>query len=100
MTAAGGQADQIVAYRSTDVTAADPDIDAALAAGRVDWIAVTSSAIARSLVSLFGDKLRRAKLASISPVTSATLVELGYPPAAEAVEYTMLGIAEAILAHS
>ncbi|HXT60458.1 MAG TPA: uroporphyrinogen-III C-methyltransferase [Pirellulales bacterium] len=100
LTAAGGQADQIVAYRSTDVAAADPDIDAALAAGRVDWIAVTSSAIARSLVSLFGDKLRRAKLASISPVTSATLVELGYPPAAEAVEYTMLGVAEAILARS
>ncbi|HEV7224625.1 MAG TPA: uroporphyrinogen-III C-methyltransferase [Pirellulales bacterium] len=100
LIAAGGQVDQIVAYRSTDVDQANPEIEAALAAGRVDWITVTSSAIARSLVSLFGDKLRRAKLASISPVTSATLVELGHPPAAEAVEYTLLGVAEAILAHA
>ena len=33
---------------------------------------------------------------SISPVTTATLRELGYEPAAEAKEYTMAGVVAAI----
>lgn len=100
LLAAGGAVEQVVAYRSTDVPAAAPEIAAALAAGRIDWITVTSSAIARSLARLFGAQLRQAKLASISPITSATLAELGFEPAAEATEYTMLGLAEAIAAWS
>ena len=57
---------------------------------------VTSSAIARAIVGLFGEQLRKARLASISPVTSQTLRELGHPPAAEATEYTMAGLVAAI----
>ncbi len=60
-------------------------------------ITVTSSAIARSLAKLFGDDLRRSKLASISPLTSGVLRELSFEPAAEATEYTMAGLVEAIL---
>ena len=66
------------------------------AAGQIDWVTVTSSAIARSLAKLFGEQLRRAKLASISPLTSGVLRELGYQPAVEAAEYTMPGLAAAI----
>jgi uroporphyrinogen III methyltransferase / synthase len=94
---AGCAVEQVVAYRSIDVEAPDPEIAAALKDGRIDWITVTSSAIARSLARLFGDDLRRVKLASISPITSATLRELGHEPAAEAREYTMDGVVEAIL---
>jgi uroporphyrinogen III methyltransferase/synthase len=57
---------------------------------------VTSSAIARSLVRLFGQSLAKARLASISPVTSQTLRELGFEPAAEATTYTMSGLVAAI----
>ena len=96
LTAAGGNVEQVVVYHSVDVQTPDPDIAARLAAGRIDWITVTSSAIARSLAKLFGQALRKAKLASISPITSGTLRELGYEPAAEAVEYTMAGVVEAI----
>lgn len=99
LQAAGGIVEQVVVYRSTDVTSPELEVAAALAAGQIDWITVTSSAIARSLAALFGEQLRQAKLASISPITTATLVELGFPPAAEAAEYTMLGVAEAILAN-
>ena len=53
-------------------------------------------AIARSLVSLLGERLSRASLASISPLTSGTLEELGYPVAAEAETYTIPGLVEAI----
>ena len=68
-----------------------------MAAGEVDWVTVTSSAIARSLANLFGDDLKKSKLASISPVTTGTLNELGFSPSAEALEYTMDGVVEAIL---
>ena len=84
LAAAGGRVDEVVAYASRDVAAADPDVAERLAAGQIDWITVTSSAIARSLVRLFGDELRKSRLASISPLTSSTLAELGYRVAAEA----------------
>ena len=56
-----------------------------------------SSAIARSLVDMFGDDLRKTRLASISPITSATLREMGFEPAAEATEYTTDGVIEAMV---
>jgi len=96
LTAAGALVDQVVVYTSADLQRPDADIAALLAAGRIDWITVTSSAIARSLARMFGDGLRRAKLASISPITSGVLRELGHRPAAEAAEYTFAGLATAI----
>ncbi len=98
LSAAGAAVEQIVVYASTDVERPDPAVAALLRAGRIDWITVTSSAIARSLRGLFGEDLRRAKLASISPVTSGVLRELGHEPAVEAAEYTMAGLAAAIAA--
>ena len=96
LAAAGAIVEQVVAYTSSDLDRPDPKIAAMLTAGRIDWITVTSSSIARSLVALFGEKLRQSKLASISPVTSRTLKELGYEPAVEAAEYTMPGLVDAI----
>ena len=98
LTAAGGIVEQVVVYQSIDVESADAEIAARLQAGRINWITVSSSAIARSLVKLFGDDLRKSKLVSISPITSDTLRELGFEPAAEAREYTMEGIVDAIVA--
>ena len=83
-------------YESLDVEQPDPQIAAKMAAGQIDWTTVTSSAIARSLTRLFGDSLRNTKLVSISPITSATLRELGFEPTAEATEYTMAGVVAAI----
>ena len=94
---AGGYVEQVVAYESQDVTEGDPRVAQLLSTGQLDWLTVTSSAIARSLVNLFGDELRQTKLASISPITSATLRELGFEPAAEAREYTMEGVVRAIV---
>jgi uroporphyrinogen III methyltransferase/synthase len=97
LASAGGDVCQVVAYESRDVAAPLPEIAAALSAGAIHWVTVTSSAIARSLVRLFGPSLRQARLVSISPVTTQTLRELGYPPAAEARQYTMQGIIDALL---
>ncbi len=98
LSAAGGRVEQVVAYTSRDVAAADPRVAELLGAEQIDWVTVTSSAIARSLVRLFGDALGKTKLASISPLTSATLSELGYGVAAEARTATMEGLVAAILA--
>jgi len=100
LQAAGGQVEQIVVYQSRDVKAPRPEVAEALAAGHIDWVTVTSSAIARSLATLFGEELRRTRLASISPVTSATLRELGFEPAVEAEPYNMAGVVQAIVSAS
>ena len=97
LVAAGGIVTHVVVYSSTDVKSPDSGIQAAIDGGRIDWITVTSSAIARSLAAMFGDTLSRFKLASISPVTSDTLRTLGFQPAAEAETYTMAGLVDAIL---
>jgi len=96
LTEAGGRVEQVVVYQSDDVETPDPAIRERLQAGQIDWVCVTSSAIARSLVALFGDALKQTRLVSISPITSATLRELGYAPAAEASEYTMQGVVATI----
>jgi uroporphyrinogen III methyltransferase / synthase len=99
LTAAGAIVEQVVVYTSNDVEQPSPEVAAMLHDGEIDWITVTSSAIARSLARLFADDLRRAKLASISPITSATLRELGYEPTTEAAEYTLAGLTAAIAGH-
>jgi len=96
LRAAGAVVDQVVVYSSTDVAVADEGVSRRMAEGGIQWVTVTSSAIARSLVALFGEQLRTARLASISPITSATLRELGYEPAVEAREYTIPGVIEAL----
>jgi len=98
LTDAGGNVRQAVVYQSTDVTTPSPEVVEALSAGKIDWTTVTSSAIARSLVNLFGDALCKTKLVAISPVTAEVLRELGYPAATVAATYTGDGILNAILA--
>jgi uroporphyrinogen III methyltransferase/synthase len=98
LTDAGAIVEQVVVYESRDVETPDADVVARLNERKIDWITVTSSAIARSLAKLFEHNLRHAKLVSISPITSQTLRELGNEPAAEARAYSMAGVVEAILA--
>ncbi len=97
---AGAAVEQIVVYTSTDVAQPDEEISERLVRGEIAWVTVTSSAIARSLAALFGDELRQARLASISPITSQTLRESGHEPAVEASEYTMSGVIAAIVESS
>ncbi len=47
---------------------------------------------------MFGDDLKKTRLVSISPVTTATLRELGLEPAAEAAEATVAGVVD-VLCH-
>lgn len=93
---AGREVRQVVAYINRDIEAPHPDIVSRMRDGSIHWVTVTSSSIAASLVRLFGEDLRRVRLASISPVTSDTLRGLGFEPTVEAKVYTMPGIVDAI----
>jgi uroporphyrinogen III methyltransferase/synthase len=97
LATAGAAVEQVVVYDSRDVQSASDEVRAALAAGKIDWVTVTSSAIARSLGKLFGDDLRKARLVAISPLTAEVLTELGFAPLAVATTYTTEGLVAAIL---
>ena len=66
-----------------------------------DVITFTSSSTARNFADLLGNdearSLKDVQVASIGPVTSATLRELQLPPAIEAREFTMGGLIRAIV---
>jgi len=94
---AGAHVDQVIAYGSADVEEPDPDVAAALAAGEIAWIAITSSSVARSLARLYGDALHRARFATSGPLASAALRDLGFEPAVEARPSTTEGLVSALL---
>lgn len=96
LTDVGAEVREVVAYQNRDLCDPDPKLVQRMAAGEIDWTTVTSSAIARSLVKIFGDSLHQTKLASLSPITTQTLNTLGFTAACEAERYTMDGLAEAI----
>lgn len=93
---AGIEFEEVVAYQSVDVDTADPVVAEQLRTNQIDWVTMTSSAIARSTIRLFGDELRNAKTASISPTTSAAMIELGFQPDVEARQYDMEGLIDSI----
>jgi uroporphyrinogen III methyltransferase/synthase len=99
LTDEGAEVTQAVVYTSAGIDDADPQVAEALEKGEIDWVTVASSETARSLNRLYGSSLAKTRLASISPLTSAALRELGYEPAVEAAVHTMQGIADAVLRH-
>lgn len=97
LQAAGISYQQVVAYRNLDTTEVPTEIQHAVASGKVDWVTVTSNAIADNLARCFGAELHKTKLASISPLTSQRLREHGLQVAVEASEATFDGVIQAIL---
>jgi uroporphyrinogen III methyltransferase/synthase len=73
----------------------------ALAAKRVHWITFTSSSTAKNFFELLGEDrnalLEGVRIASIGPITTATLGELGMGNAVEAKQFDIEGLAQAIL---
>jgi uroporphyrinogen III methyltransferase/synthase len=92
--------EQVAVYSQVDAHAGDL---ALLREGKVDYVTVTSSNTARVLAGALDASCRaridagEVQLVSISPVTSATIRELGLPVAAEANDYTAAGIIDALI---
>jgi uroporphyrinogen-III synthase len=94
--ALGHHVTEVAAYSSRAADTIDPATLSAVDRAGIDWITVTSSFIAESAARLFGDRMRRWKIASLSPVTSATLESLGLAPTVEAASPTAGSLAAAI----
>jgi uroporphyrinogen III methyltransferase/synthase len=96
------QVHDIAIYETPRADNLPPHLLAALGDGRINCITFTSSSTARNFVELLGaDYKRQLKgiaLASIGPITTATLNELGLPPTIEAKVYNIDGLVEAIMA--
>lgn len=108
LRSAGAQVDVVEAYETVAPISSRSRLRAALKRS-LDFIAFTSSSSVRNFVELLGadgdnpgeDLLHRnlqnrLKLASIGPITSATLRELKLPVHVEAREYTIPGLIKAI----
>jgi len=93
----GVKVDQVCVYQSIDLATPTPEIVSLVQCGKIHWVTVTSSAIGQSLVRMFGEDLRYTKLASISPITSQTMTECGFPPTVEAAEATLTALVNAII---
>jgi uroporphyrinogen III methyltransferase/synthase len=95
------EVEQIAVYRNADAESLPEAVLERLTAGSVDWITLTSSAITERLHALLPDEARcrigrKIRLASLSPVTSATAARLGWPVAVEAEVYTWPGLVRAL----
>ncbi|MEX2214101.1 MAG: uroporphyrinogen-III C-methyltransferase [Phycisphaeraceae bacterium] len=102
LTQAGMIVDEFATYHTAPAESLPSPVIAALEEGKVDWITFTSSSTVRNLVNLLGPRreiLRRVKLASIGPITTQTMRELGLKPAVEAKVSTIEGLVEAMCEH-
>ncbi|HUK88351.1 MAG TPA: uroporphyrinogen-III synthase [Terriglobales bacterium] len=103
---AGARVDVIEAYQTVVPARSRRRLQALLRspARRPHVITFTSSSTARNFMDLLGRKRESRKLldgiaaASIGPVTSATLRDLGLPPGIQARSYTIPGLVAAIVA--
>jgi uroporphyrinogen III methyltransferase/synthase len=95
--------EQVAVYSQVDSPEPDPAVLAELRAGRVDFVILTSSNIARAFARAVYGEARgrvlsgRTRLVTISPVTTAALREAGLPVAAEAPEETTEGVVAALV---
>ena len=97
--------EQVAVYHNRDVAEPPAEILGRIEAGTVDWITLTSSASAERLFAWLSPTARdqvgsQIKLATISPVTSATVNRLGWPVATEAEDSSWDGLVQAILTHA
>jgi uroporphyrinogen III methyltransferase/synthase len=101
--AQGGAAEvsDISVYHTRPATSLPPALLAALDAGELSWITFTSSSTARNLVALLTpaqrQKLAGIRLASIGPITTRTLQELGLTPTVQAETYNIPGLVKSML---
>jgi uroporphyrinogen III methyltransferase/synthase len=94
--------DQVAVYENADAQSLPDLVVERILDGTVNWITLTSSAITARLHALLPESARRRvgheiRLASLSPVTSATAAQFGWNVSVEASVYTWEGLLEALL---
>jgi uroporphyrinogen III methyltransferase/synthase len=95
--------EQVAVYRNLDAEALPAEVAARLAAGTIDWVTLTSPAIAARFFALLPEAARShvgrsIRMATISPVTSAAVREHGFDVAAETPVHTWPGLLDELRA--
>ncbi|MCX7701940.1 MAG: uroporphyrinogen-III C-methyltransferase [Gemmataceae bacterium] len=95
--------DQVAVYSQRDAAELEPHVVDALRRGQIDWLTFTSSNIARSILGRLDEEASRpiragrTRIATISPITSEAVRQLGFPVAIEAQEATTAGLIAALV---
>jgi uroporphyrinogen III methyltransferase/synthase len=99
-TAGAEEVRDVPVYETRPAEALPAELLEALDAGEVTWVTFTSSSTAKNFAALLGPdyarKLAGVKIASIGPITSSTLKELGLTPTIQAESFNVEGLVEAI----
>ena len=104
LTALGADVTEVAAYRTRAASEQAGPLREALAAGGVDVVTFTSASTVRSFCALVGAAERPGRLsgvtvACIGPITRATAEGRGLAPRIVPAEYTIPGLARAIVAY-
>ncbi len=101
LKAADANVTELTIYQTKLAPELPQEVLEALRENTVDWVTFTSSSTANNMVELLGPEralLEQVKIASIGPITSQTLHQLGLPPTIEAKTSNIPGLVEAIVA--
>jgi uroporphyrinogen III methyltransferase/synthase len=97
------QVHDVAIYETHPAKELPPHLLDALESKQVTWVTFTSSSTAKNFAALLGPdykaKLANVKLASIGPVTTATLKELGLTPTVQAETFNIDGLVAAMQSH-
>ena len=104
LAALGAHVTEVAAYRTRPASEQAPALRAALTDGQVDVVTFTSSSTVRSFCALFGAAelprlLSGVTVACIGPITRATAEGRGLATQIVPADYTIPGLARAIVAH-
>jgi uroporphyrinogen III methyltransferase / synthase len=102
LTELGVKLDVVPVYRAIPPASVPPEAAKVLLKGRVDLLTFTSSSTVHNFAGLIGQErfqelAAQAPVASIGPITSATLKEYGITPQIEPAAFTIPALAEAIV---
>lgn len=102
LEARGAVVDEIHIYRAELPESSKNELERILSSESVDFITFTSSSTVHHFVEMAGQRLaqidfQKTRIASIGPITSATLKEYGLPVSIEAKEFTIPGLVSALI---
>ena len=99
LAAKGWSLDEVVAYRTVPRAELDPDLRKRIDAGRVQWVAFTSSSTVTGFLGAYGGPPpARVRVAAIGPTTADACRAAGIRIDALAAEHTVPGLVAAIVA--
>jgi len=100
---AGNTVTEVVAYQTNIASGLPDEVWSALREGVVDWATFTSASTVTNLVQLLGQEtglLEQVKCASIGPITTEAMIEMGLSPTCEAARAGIEPLVQAVVDHA